>query len=279
MNTLLRKSFAKDLDKKISEMEVKYRTEQLNREKELAEQEAEEQRKIYLLVFSGILLLTGFVVFIFIQRKNARQRAILQQQRLESLMEGEEKERGRIAKDLHDGIVQDLTAIRLKLEKDGGSETAKEISTEIDQATREVRNIAYQMMPVALREYGLVVSLEDLLQKTLGRNGVTYDFETAGITGRLPEKIEVCLYRIIQELLNNVIRHSKASFVSLVISQHKDAISLVFEDNGTGFNKEEVKKGIGMISLSSRLEIVNGELKLETAEGSGTMVIIRIPLS
>jgi signal transduction histidine kinase len=85
------------------------------------------------------------------------------------------------------------------------------------------------------------------------------------------------LYRITQELLNNVIKHSKANFVSLVISKHQDHVTLIFEDNGLGFNPDEIKKGIGMNSLSSRLEVVNGELKFETASGSGTMAIIKIP--
>lgn len=135
------------------------------------------------------------------------------------------------------------------------------------------------MMPIALREYGLIPSLENLLQKTLSNNNIKYDFETVNIEERLSEKIEVCLYRITQELLNNVIKHSKANFVSLVISKHQDFISLIFEDNGTGFNETEVKKGIGMTSLSSRLEIVNGELKFESSEGSGTMAIIKIPIN
>jgi signal transduction histidine kinase len=277
---LLKKSYNNDVEKQISETEVKFKTAQIKQEKENADLRSKKKQQIILIsFFSGfIILVSGFVFFN--QRKNNKQKIAIQQQRLESLIEGEEKERSRIAKDLHDGIVQDLTAIKLKIQGiKQGDIFFKEISDDIDQAAKEVRDIAYQMMPIALREYGLIPSLENLLQKTLSNNNIKYDFETVNIEERLSEKIEVCLYRITQELLNNVIKHSKANFVSLVISKHQDFISLIFEDNGTGFNETEVKKGIGMTSLSSRLEIVNGELKFESSEGSGTMAIIKIPIN
>ncbi|MES2763419.1 MAG: tetratricopeptide repeat protein [Bacteroidota bacterium] len=277
--TLQRKTFLADHQKQISEVEVKYKTQQIQKEKEAAEENIKKQKWIYILSFSGLMLIAIFVVYIFNQRKNTRQKITSQKQRLEAVIEGEEKERSRVAKDLHDGIVQDLTAIKLKVENSEKNDPfLAEISHEIDKATREVRNIAYQMMPATLREYGLMPSLEDLLHKSLSPKHIKYDFETVNVDQRLPEKIEVCLYRITQELLNNVIKHSKASFVSLVISKHQDSVSLIFEDNGTGFNQQEVKKGIGMNSLSSRLEIVNGELKFETSAGTGTMAIIKIPL-
>lgn len=272
------KSFSKDLDKQISELDIKYKTKQLKRDKEIMEMKAKKKQQSYLFSFIGIsvLLLTAF--YVLNQRKNARQKIAFQQQRLESLIEGEEKERSRIAKDLHDGIVQDLTAIKLKAESSPSQgPLLKEISMQIDTAAKEIRNMAYQMMPIALREYGLVVSLEDLLRKTLTPAKIKFEFETVHIEERLPEKIEVCLYRITQELLNNVIKHSKANAVSLVITKYQNMVSLIFEDNGKGFDQNEVKKGIGMESLSSRLEIVNGELKFETSLGSGTLAIIKIP--
>jgi signal transduction histidine kinase len=276
---LQRKSFLSDHQKQISEVEVKYKTQQIQREKEAVEENIKKQKWIYLLSFSGLMLMAVFAIYIFNQRKNSRQKITIQKQRMEAIIEGEEKERSRVAKDLHDGIVQDLTAIKLKVENsEKNNPFLNEISDEIDKATREVRNIAYQMMPATLREYGLSESLEDLLHKSLSQKNIRYDFETVNIEQRLSEKIEVCLYRITQELLNNVIKHSQASFVSLVISKHQDSVSLIFEDNGTGFNQQEVKKGIGMNSLSSRLEIVNGELKFETSAGTGTMAIIKIPL-
>jgi signal transduction histidine kinase len=278
-NSILKKSFANDLNKQISEAEVKYKTEQIKYEKELGEIKAKKKQQIYLFSFVAIFLSLIISFYIFIQRKNTKQKIAFHQQKLTSLIEGEEKERSRIAKDLHDGIVQDLTAIKLKVQDHThGNKFLESISKDIDLASKEVRNIAYQMMPVALREYGLISALEDLLQKTLTKKNIKFDFEPVNLNDRLPEKIEVCLYRITQELLNNVIKHSQASFVSLIISKHQDYITLIFEDNGTGFDQNDVKKGIGMNSLSSRLEIVNGELKFETTSGNGTMAIVKVPL-
>jgi signal transduction histidine kinase len=119
--------------------------------------------------------------------------------------------------------------------------------------------------------------MEQLLKKTLSPAAIQFEFEPVNMEERLPEKIEVCLYRITQELLNNVVKHSHASALSLVISKYHDSVSLILEDNGKGFKENEIKKGIGMSSLSSRLEMVNGHLKFESAEGSGTMAIIKIP--
>jgi len=276
---LLKKSFKNDLEKEISNAEVRYKTEQIKHEKELSEITARKKQQITLFCSIGVLLLLLGSFYFLTLRQNARQKIASQQQKLEAIIEGEEKERTRIAKDLHDGIVQDLTAIKLKVEaNDQKSAFLNTISNDIDRASKEIRDIAYQMMPIVLREYGLVRSLEDLLEKTLSPKDIKFDFETVNIEERLSEKIEVCFYRITQELLNNVIKHSKANFVSLVISKHQDFVSLIFEDNGTGFDQNNVKKGIGMSSLSSRLEIVNGELKFETTVGSGTMAIIKIPL-
>lgn len=277
---LQKKTFEKNLEKAVSEVEVKYKTAQIQQEKELAEVKAKKKQQIYLFSFICLFVILILLFFFFNSRKNTKQKIAFHQQRLESLIEGEEKERSRIAKDLHDGIVQDLTAIKLKVQSQEKENIfLNEISIEIDKATKEVRDIAYQMMPVSLREYGLITSLQDLLQKTLSQNNLHFDFETVNIEKRLPEKIEVCLYRITQELINNTLKHSKANFVSLVISKHQDNITLIFEDNRIGFDQIQIKKGIGMNSLASRLEIVNGELKFQTSIGTGTMAIIKIPLN
>jgi signal transduction histidine kinase len=268
-----------DMRQKVVEMEVKYKTDQIIRDKEQSEQTAHQEQRIYLISFICLILFLFGIFYFLNQRKNTSQKLAVQQQRLESIIEGEEKERTRIAKDLHDGIVQDLTAIKLKLQGRGEkNEFLNEVSAEIDRAAKEVRDISYQMMPVALKEYGLARSLEDLLQKMLNQKEIRFEFETVGLEERLSEKIEVCLYRITQELLNNVVKHSTANFVSVVISKQNNFVSLIFEDNGKGFDQDQIKKGIGMTSLSSRLDIVNGNLKFETSEGTGTMAIIKIPL-
>ncbi|MGZ3933099.1 MAG: tetratricopeptide repeat protein, partial [Bacteroidia bacterium] len=194
-NSLIKKTYAEDLNKKISEVEVKYKTAEIRRDKELAEERARKQKQTYIISFTAILLLLGGLAFFLNQKRNARQKIAAQQQRFEAMVEGEEKERSRIAKDLHDGIVQDLTAIRLKLQgKSGDAVSLSDVGEQVDRAARDVRDIAYQMMPLALKEFGLVRAMEDLLQKMLAQNNIQYEFESVALDERLPEKIELCLY-------------------------------------------------------------------------------------
>jgi signal transduction histidine kinase len=283
--SVFRTTFASDLKAQISEVEVKYKTAQLKQEKEIAEIKTKKQRQIYLFSFLGIAVLAGSGFFVWNTRKETRHKIRLQQERLETLVEGEEKERVRIAKDLHDGIVQDLTAIQLKLNQElsespeRSQQNLNSVIKDLDRATKEVREISYQMMPLALKEHGLIRAIDDLLQKTLGPKGIKYEFEALNFEARLSEKIEVTLYRITQELVNNVIKHSAADFVSVVVSKREGSVFMVFEDNGKGFNANEITKGIGMNSLSSRLQMVHGNLQFETGLSAGTIATIKIPLS
>ncbi|MEQ1553933.1 MAG: sensor histidine kinase, partial [Ferruginibacter sp.] len=203
---------------------------------------------------------------------------------IQFVLDGEEKERTRIAKDLHDGIVQDLTGIKLQLNA-GINDDAfvhKKIVIDavesLDKASKEVRNISYQMMPATLTQLGLLPALDDLLKRVLTPSNINYDFEQIGIAKRLPDNIEVSIFRITQELLNNVLKHSQANFVSLLITIKEEVVTMIFEDNGKGFDAATIKKGIGFSSLSSRVELLHGDIKYEKADGVGTMAIIKIPI-
>jgi two-component system NarL family sensor kinase len=287
-SVLVRANFTADLQKEVSNLEVFYKTEQLKRDKEQSEERAKKQQLIYILSFAGSILFITFGIYVWNQRKNQRQKLLLQNQKFENLIEREEKERLRMARELHDGIVQDLTAIKLKLQnKEASSFSSEETLKELDAAISEVRNISYRMMPVALKQYGLIPALEDLLRKTALASSIQYEFELITMdekeslypTIRLPEKIELCLYRVAQELLNNVIKHSDASFVSVTVTKHLDKITLFCEDNGKGFDESNIKKGIGMNSLVTRLQLLNGSISFQSPEDGGTLVIASIPLN
>ncbi len=284
-DTLLRNRFNGDLNKKISEAEAKFKNAETTHEKEVGILKAKKNTQIYLFSFMGLLFATGFGFYFIYQKRNAQQKAQLQHARVQSILDGEEKERTRIAKDLHDGIVQDLTAIKLQLNAGVNKESVvdKKIVIDamesIDKASKEVRNISYQMMPATLIQLGFIPAIEDLLKRVLTPSNIKYDFEQIGITERLPEKIEVSIFRITQELLNNVLKHSEANFVSLLITLKANVVTMIFEDNGKGFDAATVKKGIGFSSLSSRVELLNGDIKYEKADGVGTMAIVKIPTS
>jgi signal transduction histidine kinase len=205
---------------------------------------------------------------------------------LTEIINTEEKERNRIAKDLHDGIVQDITSLKFMLNAIQAEAPTKlhpslsQLNEEIDKISSEVRELSYQMMPITLKELGLLKALEEMMNRNLNHNKIDFEFNALGFSDeRLPEKIEVTVYRICQELINNTLKHSSATSVSLLVQLHQNMLQLTFEDDGVGFDVENVKKGIGLDSLTSRIAWIKGSLEFDSSEiTKGTTAFIRIPL-
>lgn len=197
---------------------------------------------------------------------------------LQMTLEAQEQERQRIAKDLHDGVVQDIISMKFIIRDLPDTQEKSNILKRLDKTANEVRNISHQMMPFALKELGLIPATKDLLERLLIPNNIKYEFEKIGdFDKRLPEKIEVSLYRILQELINNVIKHSKADAVTVTISNRKGNLLLLFEDNGKGLGQGVRNVGLGMTSLDSRVKMLKGKIEFES-ENAGTTAIINIPL-
>jgi signal transduction histidine kinase len=288
--------FKDQLSKGVSEAETKYNTQLAIQDKKIAELLVEQknqelisskktQEKQYLVIgfLVIVLMLFTLIVLFFINYKKMKTKQQLEEARINFILLGEEKERTRIAKDLHDGIVQDLVAIKNKLKYDmhtdsNPSNTLESIYTELDKTSKEVREISYQMMPLTLKEFGLEKALDTLLNRTLSAHQITFDFNTVGIEQRLPEKIEVSVYRICQELLNNSLKHSKASHISLLLMSKNNTLSVTYEDNGIGFDAKNIEKGIGLNSLKSRIEMIKGNLEFDSEINKGTTAYIKIPL-
>jgi signal transduction histidine kinase len=262
-------------------------------EKEKLEKEAKlERTKLWFSISIGIAIILVIGIAAFFNRKRLQREKLFaenlaaeQERGLQLTLTAQEEERQRIARDLHDGIVQDLTILKMnitQLEAHSESDVKLElpnIANKLDKASKEVRSISHQMMPLALRELGLSAALKDVLEKVLTPHKITFDFEEVEMEDRVPQVIEISLYRIAQELLNNVVKHSKASSVSVMLTKRNNFITMIFEDNGKGFTSTQKTDGIGMTSLNSRVKMVNGEIKFETEEGSGTMAIVKIPLT
>ena len=287
---------------KVEELETKYRT--AEQEKEIADKKAAlaetklkvENRTKWIIGLSSGLLIVLLLAFALFQRNKRRAQAekdaaiILERERgLKAIIEATEDERKRIAKDLHDGIVQTLTGLSLRLQKQFSSlavddnqkvEFASSQSM-LDESISEVRTISHQMMPRVLAEMGLIPALDDMLNKSLGNTEIKYEFEHHKVEGeRFAENIEVSLYRISQELINNIIKHSEAKSVSIQLLKTKSHLVLVVEDNGKGFkfNSVENRNGIGLMNISSRAKAMNGEVNYQPSPQQGTVATIRIPL-
>lgn len=287
---------------KVEELETKYRTAQ--QATELSEKKAAlaqanlavENRTKWLVVLLsglGILIVLGFALLQRKKRQHQHEKdlAIIQERErgLRAMIEATEEERKRIAKDLHDGVVQTLTGLSLRLQKgfsllNNVSEEQKQRYTQsqaiLDESIAEIRHISHQMMPRALAEMGLIPAMEDMLEKSLGNTSMSYEFEHHNVKGkRFQESVEISLFRISQELINNIIKHAGAKAVSIQLLQTKSHLVLVIEDNGKGFQVQEIHatNGIGLMNITSRAKAINGEVHYEPSPKQGTVATIRIP--
>jgi len=164
------------------------------------------------------------------------------------------------------------------IEKPELKEDVEKISKMITDAGTDVRTISHQMMPRALTELGLVAALEDMIDKSFSKSKVDCNFEHYNISDRLPQHVEIGLYRIAQELLNNIIKHSNAVKVDVQLMKMQNHCVLIVQDDGKGIDDDAKSDGIGMMNINNRLRSMNGEMNMESGSGEGTTATIRIAL-
>ena len=241
---LFQENYKAENQLQINQLETQFKTKEITEAKKLsdakslAEKRQKENYLILLVLVVSVVLIAFLVLFLRNTKKNAAIKLRFQEERLASIIEGQEQERSRIAKELHDGIVQDLTVLKMEF---SNANLDNKLSENLDRITKEVREISYQMMPVTLRELGLINALEELFHRSFSKNGMAYEFEHFNYNVRLSEKIEVSVYRICQELINNVLKHAGANRVSVILRKTEKQLTMIFEDNGKGFNPESSK--------------------------------------
>ncbi len=280
---------------KVADAQTKYETEK--KEAEIAAQKLElfSQRAWIYGLLAGLLTLivVGYLAYNrYRLRKNAELNAAIireQQQGLNAVIEAQDAERKRIAQELHDSIAQEMAAIRLQfaalqhkmsLAAPGEAEKMGALAEQLDQSCSEVRTIAHVMMPPKLQTHGLAPSLELLLQNTLQHSGLQYEFDRGALPEKLSEKTTLGIYRIAQELLNNVVKHAKANKVMVMLHTVGNQLVLAVKDDGKGFDFEEARKkgSMGLLNVVSRVSTLQGSLKAEAAKPNGTLVLVRVPL-
>lgn len=287
--------------KQINLLEKQYQSEKKDREiaenKSFLEHKQLELTKnknnLILALISGfilLLLVLGLWLF-FTQRQKLKNAEIskLEQERditkLQALIEGEEKERIRIAQDLHDGINGDLSSIKFQL----SSIDIEALSTEnknlfnkavsmIDDSCDQVRNISHNLSPTAIVDFGLVNSVKNYCSKLEQFHPIKINFQHFGNNIKLPKNIETVIYRIIQELTNNIIKHANATEALVQINSHENNIFITVEDNGTGFNQNTKNTGIGLKNIASRIAFLNATLD-EEHNPNGTTFSINVDLN
>lgn len=202
-----------------------------------------------------------------------------------SLIEGQEDERRRIAKELHDGLGVLLSAAKIqvssiKLDNLASRSLINKASSLLDQAAGDVRKISHNMMPGLLTKFGLYEAIRDLTDKISEGEQLSASCTINGSEDRLAENTEIMLYRIIQELINNTLKHANADSIKIEIQVLQNQIDIKYSDNGTGFDvtKMLAQKSIGLQSISSRLNFLEGQLNIKSSKGEGTVFHMKIPL-
>ncbi|HEX5247015.1 MAG TPA: GAF domain-containing protein [Gaiellaceae bacterium] len=199
---------------------------------------------------------------------------------LRRVVAAQELERRRLARELHDETGQALTSILLGLKplEDGtANEAVAELHELVVTALQDVRRLAVELRPKVLDDFGLVPALERLAESFGEQTGLRVDFRSTIGEERLPSEVETALFRLVQESLTNVVKHSHANNVSIVLTRKGDAVAVVVEDDGTGFDPGETGDGIGLLGMRERLALLDGTLDVESAAGSGTTLVAEVP--
>ncbi|TWV98939.1 sensor histidine kinase [Chitinophaga pinensis] len=208
---------------------------------------------------------------------------IEQQQRLkfgQAVLQGEEQERHRLARDLHDGLGGMLAAVKLNLSGQlSGVDTKqtelRKIIGQVDSSVTELRRIAHNMMPVNLLKFGLETALRDMCESLMTAQ-LTIDFQAYGISKTLPEQKQVHIYRIVQEMLVNAIRHGQADNIILQCNQDGNTFLITLEDNGKGFDTAISGKGIGLSNIRNRVGFLDGNIEITSVINEGTTINIEL---
>ncbi|HBX51318.1 MAG: hypothetical protein A2275_04630 [Bacteroidetes bacterium RIFOXYA12_FULL_35_11] len=293
--------------KQLVEMETKYQTEKKEKEIELLNiksknqvllinQEKNKKRNLIIIFFALFVLIVTSALLFYYRYKHKQKiliaEAMAEQQKLrfKEVIEAQEMERKRIAEDLHDSLGHMLATAKLNMSElkdvvcfnDSEDESILKNTLElIDDSCKEVRSISHNIMPVVLTRLGIAASVNELVSKINNAHKLQIDCHIDGFDKRLTESVEIAVYRIIQEILSNIIKHADASLVSLVFLNKNNQLSLCIKDNGKGMNVMEIEKskGAGWKNIYSRVTMLNGSVDLISQIGEGTEISILISLN
>ena len=270
--------------KTIDELQTKYEITQ--REDQILQQQFEiTKRNYWMAAIFVIILLMLLIGFIYYKQTQLKQRNIAMQ----AIIATEESERKRIAQDLHDSVSQTITAAKMNLTVIGGElpfandEQRKRFEKAIslvDDGFREVRTISHNMMPWALHETGLAMVVKQFIEN-IKTDAIAINFLSRGFDTPFDDTTEIILYRVLQESVNNVMKHANASRLDISLIRDEANISLTIEDNGKGFDTSnpEIYKGMGLNNLRSRINFLKGKVELDSQVGKGTLVSVYIPVT
>ena len=303
--------YNQDVTQKVAELQTKYETEKKEAQNRLLQKQEQLQaaqlrtqqqiirrRNTQLLAGLVVALLLGGLGYLLYNRRRlrrevefAQERQQLERLRAQAVLEAEEAERRRIGSDLHDGVGQLLTAAKLNLhalsdemgvQTQGQQAMLQNALDVVDESFREVRSISHNLIPNALIKRGLALAVRDFLDKIPAVGRVKINLEVVGLDQgeRLEATTENVLFRVIQELVQNILKHAQATEVTLQIIRHAQELTVVVEDNGVGFDPAALgdDAGIGLKNIGSRMAYLGGRADFDSTPGRGTTVTLEMPL-
>ncbi len=205
---------------------------------------------------------------------------------LRRVVEAQELERRRLARELHDQTGQELTSILLGLravedapDSDARGQALEQVRAQILETLHDIRRLAVELRPKALDDFGLVPAVERLAANLVEQTDLKLDVEAQLGEGRFSNEVETALYRMVQEALTNIVKHAQARNVSIILTRGGGALTAVIEDDGCGFDIEAAREGMGLDGMRERLGLIDGKLRIESRPGAGTTLVAKVQLS
>ncbi|WP_299245724.1 sensor histidine kinase [uncultured Aquimarina sp.] len=298
---------------KVSNQETEYQT--LEKEKKIVQllntnlkTEAQRIKNRNWLIGSSSTLVIGLIIAILVYKNTKRKQRIAEQEReieiqkaekllkeqeltsIDAMISGQEKERQRLANDLHDNLGSTLATVKLhfdhlKNNRDNPkAENIEELYSKtnnlLDEAYQKVRTIAHEKNSGVMAKQGLLPAVKNLAKKASNGEGLQIEIQDYGLDERLDNALEISIFRIIQELITNTIKHANASEIHISLTNHDSLLNIIVEDNGKGFNAKILpeKDGMGLKSIEKRIEHMEGTFEIDSTIDKGTNIIINIPI-
>jgi signal transduction histidine kinase len=231
-------------------------------------------------------LITAFNSMSVKLKENAQKLEKEKHLRISSMIDGQEMERQRLSREIHDSLGQSMLAIKLKVDQllkqaaDISDKSKNEIQQLFSSALKDIRGISKDLMPAVLNEFGLAEAIANLAAESMSASGIEFDFEESSYAAQADKKTENYLYRICQEAINNIIKHSKAERASINLASDGEYIFLTIKDNGCGMQVTNMPgSGNGLLHMKERAELLGGSFSLLSQPNNGTTIKIQIPIN
>ncbi|WP_298313514.1 sensor histidine kinase [uncultured Aquimarina sp.] len=296
-----------------ADLETKYQT--LEKEKKIVQllntnlkTEAQRIKNRNWLIGSSSALVIGLIIGILVYKNTKRKQRIAEQEReieiqktekllkdqeltaIDAMISGQEKERQRLANDLHDNLGSTLATVKLHFDHlknnrdnpkmENVEELYNKTNNLLDEAYQKVRTIAHEKNSGVMAKQGLLPAVKNLAKKASNGDGLLIEVQDYGLDERLDNALEISIFRIIQELITNTIKHADASEIHISLTNHDSLLNIIVEDNGKGFDAKILpeKDGMGLKSIEKRIEHMEGTFEIDSTIGKGTNIIINIPI-